>query len=275
MTFDADERGVETSQPREFIEISHGTTTYRVACGQRDIYYNGALFAATAPAARGELRFDQVTSLVAMEIQLPANHAFVARYLAMSSPPRQITATVRRQQLQSGDVQTIWIGYVVSIAIDRHTAKISVPARTAQALTISVPTMLVDSSCTNVLYDAGCAAVRGSFTISATVSAVDGRSVTVSSMSGNPDQWAQFGELIHVSSGEQMMIIDQTGTAITMQAPIAEMRLGDSIQIAAGCDHSIDTCSLKFSNVVNYGGLPQRPTSDIYLPHGFGIREQT
>jgi hypothetical protein len=276
MTFDADERGVETSQPREFIEISHGTTTYRVACGQRDIYYNGALFAAITPAARGEQVTPTTTGNAEMAISLPSSHALVARYLAVGGvPPRQILVTVRRLQVTSGQVEQIWIGYATSLSIDGHEAKLLVPSRAGQSLTRKLPVILVDTACQHILYDAGCRADRNANTYAATVGAVDGRDITVAFGGGHPStaEWARGGELVHVPSGERMTITDQVGSNITMQSPIAEMKTGDAVQVVAGCAHDLTACFNTFNNVVNYGGLPAMPSKNPFFPTGTGVGE--
>lgn len=271
-TFNDDEVSRADSRPREFIEINHGSTYYYVATGDRDIAYNGHTFVAT-PSARSELRVDTSTGQVVLEVSLPATHALAQRYVALGSPPRQILVTVRRMQMTSGEVMQIWIGYVTALSFAGHEAKFAVPMRGGQALQINLPTMLVDTLCTHVLYDHGCQLDRAANTITATVATVDGRDVTVSSISAKPDHWADNGELIHVASGERMTVTEQVGTTITMQAPIVELHVGDSVQIAAGCKHDLDACGT-FGNVVNYGGLPQRPTGDIYIANGFGVVEQ-
>jgi uncharacterized phage protein (TIGR02218 family) len=271
-TFDTDETSISDSQPREFIDAVHGVTRYGFALGDRDILYNGFNYVAS-PSARGNEKIDQATAQTNFEVTLPANHPLVARYVAMGSPPQQILVTARRLQLTSGQVQQVWSGYVTSLSIQGHLAKFLVPQRTQQALQRRLPTVLVHTSCGNVLYDSWCQVARASFLVSTTVIFGDGRTLKVATMSGNPDQWAQGGELVHVPSGERMTIVDQTGQQLTLQAPIYELHAGDAVQIYAGCAHDIGTCRDKFNNVVNFSGLPQRPTGNPFAPTGLGALE--
>lgn len=270
MSFDDDETGPESSQPREIYDVTHGTTTYRIASGQRDVFYAGNRYIAT-PGARAELVIQALTEDAALELSLPASHALAQRYVALSSPPNRIDVVVRRVQLTSGEALQIWVGSVTSMAFDRHVAKFRAPSRSRVTFQRRLPTIVTGSTCQHILYDGGCRIVRGAFTVNATVAGLDGRIVTVSTMGGNPDHWAQFGALLHVPSGEQMTIVDQLGDVITMQAPIVELAYGDAVQVSAGCDHSIETCKLKFSNVVNFGGQPDRPTGNAFVATGLGV----
>ena len=271
MAFADDETSVETSQPREFYEIVHGATSYYVASGDRTITYNGHAFVAT-PSSRLEVAVSAVSATWEFVLALPASHALARRYVAMGGvPPQKILVTARRMQLNSGQVQQLHVGYVTSVSFDGHLAKFAVPGRVRAAMTRPLPTVLVDTRCGNVLYDAWCTVSRAANTVTTTITGTDGRIVFVSSVGGNPDGWYTYGELVHVPSGESMGIIDHTGGRITMQYPIAELLPGDSVQLVAGCDHLIGTCKTKYNNVVNFSGLPQRPTTNIHNPTGLGV----
>jgi uncharacterized phage protein (TIGR02218 family) len=274
VSFDVDEQSQSDSQPREFFEITHGVTSYYVASGDRDVLYNGNNFAAT-PSARSEWMVNPLTGADGdMILTLPARHALAQRYVALGGvPPKQILLTARRKQLTSGEVLRFWQGYVTGVAFERHLAKFRIPERNQQSLQRRLPTVRVDTTCRNVLYDSWCQVARATFTVSTAAAFVDGRVINVGSVGGNPDQWAQRGELVHVASGESMMITSQVGVQLTLQYPIPEMKAGDSVQVVAGCDHSIATCVSKFSNAANYSGLPQRPTRNLFLTTGLGVEE--
>lgn len=275
MTFATDETSQADSQPRLFFEITHGATTYYVASADRDIIYNGFTFAAS-PSMGMEIAINPLTAAWEYVLVLPTTHPLVARYTAMGGvPPKQITVTARRMQLTSGQVQQIHIGYVTSMGIDGHQAKFRIPSRTGASLDRNLPPVLFDSTCANVLYDNACTVIRASYAVTTTAFVVDGKTITVASIGGNPDNWAQFGELLHVPSGERMTITQQIGTQVTMQFPIYELHNGDAVQVFAGCDHAVATCNSKFANKDNFTGSPNKPTRDLYLPTGLGVMEYT
>ncbi len=279
MTFDSDERGVETSRPRELIVITHGTTSYQIATGERDILIGGQLYVAT-PSARSDFEIENASSNQGsaqrdVTIQLAVTHPYVKRYLAFGSPPQLTAITIIRAQLISGETEQVYTGYVTSLAIEHHIARFLLSSKAQRMFGRRLPVLLVDQACGHILYDANCRISRPAFTFSTTVTFVDGRDIKVASMSGHPDDWAKGGAVKHTSSGEQMTIWKQVGVDIEMQAPVAEIQTGDAIEISAGCEHDIITCGTKFSNAVNFGALPQRPTSNPYIPTGFGSVEQS
>jgi uncharacterized phage protein (TIGR02218 family) len=56
-----------------------------------------------------------------------------------------------------------------------------------------------------------------------------------------------------------------SGVIVLKNNPYFDIILGDSFEILAGCDKTINTCATKFSNNVNFRGEPDMPrTSKIY-----------
>lgn len=299
MSFDDDERSVD-SQPREFYEIAHGTnlfdlgvpppglsggtplpggvaiaptSVYRIASGDRDIIYNGFTFTAM-PASRTELQINPLTAEFSLVLSLASEHPFARRYTAVGGvPPQQVTVIGRRKQLNSGDVQQFLDGVVASAAFEGSLFKLSIQDRVKYALDRQVPSVLVDSICANVLYDSWCGVNSNTVLQNAVVNTVYGRIIGVSTVGGNPDQWARGGLIAHLASGEVQTIDDQSGLTITMQYPIAELKSGDSVAIFPGCDHTATTCRDKYSNISNFAGAPSRPTKNPFISSGLGVEE--
>lgn len=284
-TFAEDEASAEQNRPLELFLITHGTTIYRIASGNRDVLYGGFVYTALA-TARSEITVVDAHSGSPEEvsISLPVNHPLVVRYLLNGVPPGIINATITRIQQVSGQSQQMWAGQITSMGIDDMIAKFLIPARGQQATRRNLPTLTVDTLCGHVLYDKMCRAVQASFTISTTAISVSGNVIRVDmGATSTQNTWAQYGILKHVTSGEQMAVTSQSmlepsGPSsvadLTLQFPIAELNTGDAIEVSAGCDHGIITCGDKFANQVNFGGLPQRPTTNIFTPGNFGIMEE-
>lgn len=268
------ESSVESSQPREMYKIVQSSAvTYFVASGTRDIVYNGDTYVAF-PMARTEATVDSITNDGQLTIALPLSHGLAQRYLAQGSPPREVSITVYRQQ-PDGLVERFAGGVVTSMAIDKHLAKFLVQSKLARVIQRKLPVIKASRTCPHILYDRNCRADRGSFTLNVFVETYDGRKIVISSIGGNPNQWAQFGELVHVATGERMQIIDQLDRTVTLQAPIPDLRDGDALTVSAGCAHDIVTCHVKFTNQVNFGGFPQLPTTNPFEHGGLGVLEQT
>jgi uncharacterized phage protein (TIGR02218 family) len=270
MSLETDEQSVELSQPREAYEVTVGTTIYRMTSGVRDLVIGGQTFTAS-PIGRTTLPVTNSSGPGEVTITLPVSHAIPQRYLAQGVPPGTVLVGVLRHQIESGETEYIWRGYATSMTCTGNVAAFSVPARSAQAMLRRLPMITAGRQCPHILYDSRCSVARASFKVTTTVTAVSGRAIRVATMDSKADYWAQFGELHHVASGERMTISDHTGTDITMQLPIVEIGIGDEVEVFAGCAHDVGTCLSKFDNVVNFGGFPDMPTSDIFKPWGAGI----
>jgi uncharacterized phage protein (TIGR02218 family) len=162
------------------------------------------------------------------------------------------------------------------MSIDGRIVTFVIPAATNIHLQRKLPTLLIGKICPHFLYDAACRVDRPTFTVTRTISVVAGNLIYLTSLPNADPLWAKFGIFLHTATGQSMTILNQNNafSYITLEAPIYELQSGDSVEISAGCDHTIGNCSLKFSNKVNFGGFPQLPTKNIFLPDGLGVLEQ-
>ncbi|GAB1363701.1 DUF2163 domain-containing protein [Rhodobacter sp.] len=87
---------------------------------------------------------------------------------------------------------------------------------------------------------------------------------------GFDDRWFDLGR-IDILSGEAAGLIGMVkedrisgpGRVIELWHGLrAEIRPGDRIRIAAGCDKRPETCRLKFANMLNFRGFPHIPGED-------------
>ncbi len=269
-TFKEDEESVEDSMPRDGFEFVLPTVTYRLASGTKNLVINGQTFRA-GTIQRSGIDVTTATNEASLEVSLLVSHALPQRYLRGGVPPRRIDVNVYRKQVRSDASELAFIGRVISMSIDRHVATFLVPSRTSDALQRRLPTITLGRDCPHVLYQSGCNVSVAAFTASLTVVSVNGATVTLSAAPNAVDDWAKWGELIHTASGERQMIKSQTGATVVMQLPIADIVAGDAVQVTAGCSHDVDTCMAKFTNQVNFGGTPQRPSGNPFIPSNRGI----
>lgn len=273
MSFEIDEMGVQTSQPREAYAITTPAETYRLASGVHDVTIDGNVYTAS-PVSRASIVVPNAGGSGDLSFTLPVSHAVPQRVLELGVPPRSISVVVYRQQATSGESEAIWRGVVTSMACTGNLAEFRVASRLDRLKARRLPTISFSRICPHILYDNQCTVARASFTVSTTVAIANGRVVSVASMSGNPDGWATHGEILHVASGERMTIADQTGTSLTLQLPLVGIATGDAVQIFAGCDHQNNTCRDKFDNISHFGGFPQLPTINPWTPTGFGLKTE-
>lgn len=287
MSVESIEASEQDSSPRELYDITHGVTIYRLTSADHDIVQNGQLYTAT-PMMRGEIGAPIVDDNESdLEVTLPIDHAFVRRYLQQFVPPQKITVLLRRMYFPSGDVETVFVGEITSMSCDDDNteATFRVPVRSSEAAVRQLPVLSVSRACPYILYGPGClvdrnASVGGlAHKVSATVLYVNGRDVRVDLADTDRNGiWAEGGELVVTSGtalGERMSIRSQSDlnpgfssvADLSMQLPIPGLQVGHSVDVFAGCDHTIDGeegCRIKFDNKDNFGGFPSLPTANPF-----------
>lgn len=288
-TFDSDERSTSQSRPIDLFAIVTPTVPYYITSHETDVIFESITYTALT-ASRGNFALQPDSSQNELIVYLPISHPFVQRF-ASGIPELGVTITLRRLQALSGQAAQFWTGYAQSLSVDGHTAMIRVPSITADAFKIQLPTIGAHKTCNHRLFDIGCAPNPGAlwpttgaagsggplaatFQISTTIASVsaDGMTITLSSIGGKPDRWAQFGRIV-LSNGDARLISAQTGAVLTITKPFYVTT--SVVMIEAGCDHSIGACRTLFNNPYNFGGHPKMDvTSDPWTPGGIGISVQ-
>jgi len=112
-----------------------------------------------------------------------------------------------------------------------------------------------------------CGVNKGSFTVFTTVEYVLTQKLKFKvNTTGRPDLWGSSG-FVKFTSGNNAGLSYEVKIHRVEGAPLGEsvelfipcignIVAGDTVELSAGCDHSLETCKTKFSNSVNYGGFP-------------------
>ena len=150
-------------------------------------------------------------------------------------------------------------------------ANLRVPSLTDDAMKIRLPVISAQKHCNHVLYDALCTVNRVSASGTGTITAIAGNTITTT-YTGTA---MTFGDIEHVASGERRMVVAQTGSVLTLNAPLVEAVVGDSLALAPGCDHTITMCRDAYNNVINFGGHPDMNAAiNPWVPNGLGVTQQ-
>ena len=132
------------------------------------------------------------------------------------------------------------------------------------------------------VFQAGCGAVLGdarcgidlsdpAFTATTTIAGFDvlGR-LQFTGLTGFADRWFERGSLqvlTGASVGLSVMIkadaLTDTGRVLDLwHGTGAELAVGDTVRLQAGCDRRAGTCQDKFNNFINFRGFPHIPGED-------------
>jgi uncharacterized phage protein (TIGR02218 family) len=155
-------------------------------------------------------------------------------------------------------------GRVTSVdSVGRTTAQIKV-ASDLTLLTVGMPRRCFQTNCLHTLYDDGCRVDRAAHTFSGVVQsgssdrAIAWSGATVAMQQGSMEftGGANVGITVNVQSANS--------SGLTLSYPLPHVpAVGDSFTVSHGCDHSMSTCTSRFSNIANFVGFPFMPPPEI------------
>ena len=127
-------------------------------------------------------------------------------------------------------------------------------------------------TCDAVLGDAACGVNTqdAAFAVTLGVQSLTDQRSFVCASAGYTDRWFEQGHfevLTGAAKGLKAGIkVDRIKGSlreiVLWQALRADVAVGDTVRLVAGCDRRADTCRAKFANLVNFRGFPDMPTDD-------------
>lgn len=184
-------------------------------------------------------------------------------------PPRTVWVSVfryHRSEVSAPEVITFWQGKVRGVAWSGNEASIQcLPIDTA--FSRNGLRVTYGATCRHQLYGLKCKVPLVNFIKTATITGISGNTiqspdfVTVSdNVTPAPDGWWVAGFIENPVTSELRYITSHSNTSIDVLTAFETLQPGDTVNIAAGCNHIATTCDNKFGNIVNYGGL------GLYIP---------
>ncbi len=145
---------------------------------------------------------------------------------------------------------------------------------------------IYQKSCGAVLGDGACGfdLDAAGFAANVPVEVVQGRKFfEFSGLGGFADRWFEQGRF-RVETGAAAGLVglvknDRSGDGIRVvelwEALGADILPGDLVRLEAGCDRRIETCRLKFDNLLNFRGFPGIPGEDwlLSVPRKSGVND--
>lgn len=259
MSFDSDERSVQSSRPRELWLIVTSTQTFRYTTAEVDVVYDGHTWTAI-PASRSEIGGASVGDAPEITLTMPISNPFFQAY-AFGMPEQSIELTIYR--LQGAAVMTWWEGPISDFAVEKGEGRARSPSNLADALDATIPCNRIQRQCNHMLYDTRCTVDRTTVANKLTTTVVsvstDGLSIVVASIGGLGGH-LKGGEIWRTANGDKRTIADQVGTTLSLEAPFRTIGAGNGIQLYRGCKHDVADCGATFANTINFGGHPYIPT---------------
>lgn len=264
MTYATIETSAQSGRPVELYDFSIGAAHYRYTSADGDVSYGGNTYTA-APISRNAVEATNETARLAMEIACDRSLGVLALFSNM--PPEEIVAiTVRRLHAGDGEAITLWIGRVLNVTWNPSSAAIHCES-VYTSLKRAGLRRTYQKSCPHVLYGVGCTLNRASFVANKTVTTVTGTSLVIADMGAFADGYFAGGYLEwERTTGvfDRRAIRSQVGGTVVISFQIPGLVATEGIQLYPGCDHTLATCTSKFSNQLNYGGMPYFPEKNPF-----------
>ncbi len=262
MTFDAHETSQETGGRIELYSLAIGSDIYRMHDSVAEIIsYSGNDYYKIS-VSRGKI----ATGQEHLTVHLPGDHAFSSQFTTIA-PGQLGTLTIWAfHRADDTDVRVVYKGVVRSVAFTKDMSQSSLSVvPVSVAFDKEIPQRTFQASCNNILFDADCKVVQSSYKHSNVVTSVSGSTITVLGLlSTKGDGWATSG---YAAYGvlDYRLIISQSGDDCELSLPFFADVAGETLDIFAGCDHSIAVCNSKFANRINFGGCPYVPTKNVFV----------
>lgn len=262
MTYAAIEASAQSGRPVELYEFVSGSTHYRYTSAAGDVSYGGNTYTA-APIARGAVEATSETARLALEITC-ARTLGVLDLFSTLPPDDIVLVTLRRLHAGDGEAITMWMGRILNVTWNTPAAEIHCES-VYTSLKRTGLRRLYQKACPHVVYGPGCALDRASFKATRTISTVTGTTLTFSSI-GAADGYFSGGYLEWSNAGvvSRRAIRSHLGGTVIISFQLPGLAAAASVDLYPGCDHTLATCTGKFSNEPNYGGMPYFPEKNPF-----------
>lgn len=264
MTYDAREISADTGRPVEVYTFARDYQRWRYTSADRDVTIDSQTFIAK-PISRSSIETTSEKARLGLTLTVPRDLEIADLYRVVP-PTMAITCLVHQYHQDDTELVTVWSGRILTVEWAGPAARISLePIYTAMLR--NGLRRKYQRQCPHVLYGIACRVNREAFRTDGTVDSVVGSVINVPEVDLLADGYFAGGFIewdIAAGIPERRFITDHTGGALTVSAPPSGVIGGTIVRVYPGCDHTLTTCDSKFSNAVNYGGMPYIPLKNPF-----------
>jgi Phage conserved hypothetical protein BR0599 len=253
-------------RPRELFTVARGISMWRYTSGRKPITITyGATNVTWAPAPISRQRFapsgDAKGIVATVRVALLTD---VAQALLEEHTSPTVVGIHKYQDTATVVPVLVAYGRVVHVKADGEWLQFDVATDDA-GLGVEFPSAKIERFCQWHTYSPFCGVIESDFSFATTIVSIDRSTIIVASVSGNPDGYYRFGQLIvgPTSAKERVFVSEQIGTTFTIfgQLPTG-VAVSDAVTLVAGDDQLLATCKAKFANVDRFLGFDQLPQVD-------------
>jgi uncharacterized phage protein (TIGR02218 family) len=137
-----------------------------------------------------------------------------------------------------------------------------------ELLNVEYPRTTIMAGCNKILYGADCGVAAASFTTSGAILAGSTVNTLLTNLTA-ADEYFDEGVITFTSGALNGLgywisqYRNASGKIILNWPALAAPAAGDTFTIQPGCDHTLSTCTNRFSNTGNFGGHPFVPQPEV------------
>jgi uncharacterized phage protein (TIGR02218 family) len=187
-----------------------------------------------------------------VKLSIPLSNALVVTIMTNYSP-NITTLKIYR------DLELFWAGRVVGAGIQKANAILQCESIYSSIKRVGVKSTF-ERICRYAVYSESCGVDKEDYHEHGIVTVIDGSEITITGVALN-DAMYRMGILF--SGTEYVTIKTKVGDVFSLMKSVS-LTLGQQVKLYAGCEHNMADCHLKFDNLINFGGFPWIPSSNIY-----------
>lgn len=260
MTYATLDASIDDGKPFYLYLITKGSTTYRYTSKEVSVTYDSQTWEPTT-VSHDDVVQTRTLERLTMPLSFPRTHPLVTEANNLNNPyPMNLTIYRSHIDPDTNGVAVSFKGRLISSNVSGQESTLNFE-NLASTMKRAGLRARFQKLCRHALYSTGCGVNIADYYQTVTVSAISGRTVTVSSH-GQEDGYFTGG-LVNVS-GSFGYIESQTGDDLILKIVPQNLTVSSSIQIAPGCSLNVQTCQNKFNNTLNFGGYPYSPDDNIF-----------
>jgi hypothetical protein len=234
----------------EIYQFTMGASAWYQTSSVDPITYLGQEYTPN-PITRAEIALTGEINRQALDLQISSRNEIAALYIA-GSPEQTVSVRILQGHRNDGEFVLIFSGRVLSCKWGKE-LKASLNCEPIfTAMRRGALKRNYSEKCPYVVYSASCGV--GRTYVAGTITAINALSVSVDTAST-----ITSGRLIGgtITVGTQVKTINShSGDDLTITGPLVGVVVGDTVNLAIGCDKSLTACNTWHANLDNYGGEP-------------------
>lgn len=270
-TYDAVEKSAYDGQLDEYYKFVVGTTTYRFKRGVLNETLSTGVSAidgtyTAVPITMSEPEHTKDSQSSNITISVDKDNA-VAQLFGSTPPDVAVTVFVYRKHATSTDARIFWQGTVLAGKV-RESGEVDLVCEPLLArLQRRGLWWRHQPTCNLTLYSPRCGVAVASFSHTATVSVIDGDTITVTGLPALAADYFVTGWM-QAPDGSRRFIKAQSGSTFTILLAFDVLSVGNTVTLVAGCKRDYTTCDTKFSNVDRFLGFFRTPLRNPFTQGG-------